>query len=772
MSSTDYEERQRNEIQALKSIFSDEFSLDVVPTKSVWNRQQLPNFSIYVRQDALPSDVFAAQARSVYVKLQVQYTLAYPRTLPLLRLSESDGLSQTELDRMNAVMHKTARECLGTEMIYEVIDSLKVSLNELTRPKSISSLNEERDARLEVLRGLRSAEEHQRQVIQSQIRASEESAMRTRIEVELRLQHSPLVMDPVSARPLLPLTQKPAHKIRFNKPLRMGAFSIEFVELNVPIIAADTTMTRPWLVHLPEIGNMVVKEFSIEASKQDIVRDVECSATNSRFIDANSIHGPQVENYGLTITVNGDFWTFFIAQSYVPKGSLKDLLATVAVISIGRAKRWLIDLAEQLLAGHRRGLVHRYICPAKVLLMDANGRVWARLCDWDYSSMLHKQDIYYEASRMALTDGLGSRPSGRTTDDVIDICIIFLEMVFGQRYRDAKSVEHFLRQSSADLDDDLSEFLTVIFQSPDHQQMTASDLLSLPYLRFTDPPPMPRTTSSTSKYDTIPSRYSSDFEQLSSIGRGAYGTVVRAKNRLDGRVYAIKKIMSMSNSRVLREVSSLARLNHPSIVRYFTSWVETGYQTRRPSDFTGHDSGSDSSSESISDDDFMSSSNIIFAHSRGTGTNEGLPQDNFVSHSRSSKDQVLFIQMEYCSGNTLRSLIDNREVGQLYWNYFTQIVEGVKYIHVQGLIHRDLKPANIFISREGQVKLGDFGLVMESALQVPHKLQDSRSSHLCRDDYGEAGTFFYQAPELLVPNPVYDRKVDVGFSIVYCKVQY
>mmetsp|Transcript_30844 Transcript_30844/g.60194 ORF Transcript_30844/g.60194 Transcript_30844/m.60194 type:complete len:1033 (+) Transcript_30844:62-3160(+) len=82
------------------------------------------------------------------------------------------------------------------------------------------------------------------------------------------------------------------------------------------------------------------------------------------------------------------------------------------------------------------------------------------------------------------------------------------------------------------------------------------------------------------------SRYLSDFEQLDAddhggalLGRGGFGTVVRARNRLDKVVYAVKKVRlnrcgTTEIEQVLREVSSLALLDHPHIVRYYNSWVE------------------------------------------------------------------------------------------------------------------------------------------------------------------------------------------------------
>ena len=89
------------------------------------------------------------------------------------------------------------------------------------------------------------------------------------------------------------------------------------------------------------------------------------------------------------------------------------------------------------------------------------------------------------------------------------------------------------------------------------------------------PPPTPR--------GPLPaSRYAADFEELPGVlGRGGFGVVVAAINKLDGRRYAVKKIglgsaahSSAAGGRVLREVATLSRLQHRHIVRYFQSWLE------------------------------------------------------------------------------------------------------------------------------------------------------------------------------------------------------
>ncbi len=74
--------------------------------------------------------------------------------------------------------------------------------------------------------------------------------------------------------------------------------------------------------------------------------------------------------------------------------------------------------------------------------------------------------------------------------------------------------------------------------------------------------------------------------------------------------------------------------------------------------------------------------------------------------------KTLFIQMEFCEGKTLQHLLNSskslsREEKN---NLISQILEALSYIHEQNMIHRDLKPTNIFLDKDFNVKLGDFGL--------------------------------------------------------------
>ena len=63
------------------------------------------------------------------------------------------------------------------------------------------------------------------------------------------------------------------------------------------------------------------------------------------------------------------------------------------------------------------------------------------------------------------------------------------------------------------------------------------------------------------------SRYANDFEELEEIGRGGFGIVYKARHRLDGNIYAVKKIKlsdknSAENKRIRREITYLSSLNN------------------------------------------------------------------------------------------------------------------------------------------------------------------------------------------------------------------
>jgi eukaryotic-like serine/threonine-protein kinase len=74
--------------------------------------------------------------------------------------------------------------------------------------------------------------------------------------------------------------------------------------------------------------------------------------------------------------------------------------------------------------------------------------------------------------------------------------------------------------------------------------------------------------------------------------------------------------------------------------------------------------------------------------------------------------RTIFIIMEFLEGFSLKHLLINKPKPSLSGSLdiILQVCSGLAYAHKQGIIHQDIKPANIFIQPDGQVKIVDFGL--------------------------------------------------------------
>ncbi|XP_024083004.1 eIF-2-alpha kinase GCN2 isoform X3 [Cimex lectularius] len=309
-------------------------------------------------------------------------------------------------------------------------------------------------------------------------------------------------------------------------------------------------------------------------------------------------------------------------------------------------------------------------------------------------------------------------------------------------------------------------------------------------------------------------RFDHEFEYIKWIGKGAFGNVLKVRNKLDDGYYAIKKIQlnasnKQLNKKILREVKLLSRLNHENVVRYYNSWIEHSscempQEKDEDDDYddvieeeSQHNDGDrrycdlkvtidifpriqDVSQEwSIKEDETSSESSesnwIDFrstSHSKPE-TCESESVDGSNSLALKPMFFYLYIQMELCERSTLRIAIDNGlyKEEERVWRLLREIVEGLCHIHQQGIIHRDLKPVNIFIGHEDHVKIGDFGLATSSIFQKSGISRENVLPTVQMDKYkggsvsnlslsqqtkdvshtGQVGTTFYVAPELNSP---------------------
>ncbi|CAM6107497.1 unnamed protein product [Calypogeia fissa] len=280
----------------------------------------------------------------------------------------------------------------------------------------------------------------------------------------------------------------------------------------------------------------------------------------------------------------------------------------------------------------------------------------------------------------------------------------------------------------------------------------------------------PKLLGNENDSSTSSSRYSSDFEELFLLGKGGFGHVVLCKNKLDGRRYAMKKIRlkdenPVSNEKILREVATLARLQHHHVVRYYQAWIETGVGQPQLAINGGFEDSEVSERYMMRERASLGSSMQSYS-----AANE---------ETKSAQATFLYIQMEYCP-RTLREVFESYSGSfnkDEIWRMFRQLVEGLAHIHGQGILHRDLTPNNIFFDAHGDIKIGDFGLAKFSNLEQtdwdhkPSESVDAQGAHF--EGTGEVGTYFYTAPEMDQGLPHIDVKVDIySLGVVFFEFWY
>ncbi|XP_038072297.1 eIF-2-alpha kinase GCN2-like isoform X2 [Patiria miniata] len=285
--------------------------------------------------------------------------------------------------------------------------------------------------------------------------------------------------------------------------------------------------------------------------------------------------------------------TVELLMEYTKGGSL-DLQAFGGTpIPLDVLRQYASDLLEALVYLHGRGVVHKNL-QASSVYVDSHGSL--RLADYSLCKRLDDLNESIQAGshnvRFSEEKSYGGR--GGKKGDILKLGILLIELI------QAQEGVQYPCEVPQDLPADLQDLLNRCLDTDERNRSSASSLQDHPFIKpsisvspetNSNLPNDLNSSGNEKEADvSIPepksydihlghSRLRSEFEVLDFLGKGGFGSVTKVLNKLDGSIYAIKRILLNPKSRELnrkitREVKLLSRLNHENVVRYFNSWIE------------------------------------------------------------------------------------------------------------------------------------------------------------------------------------------------------
>ncbi|KAK4885013.1 hypothetical protein RN001_001284 [Aquatica leii] len=579
--------RQQNEVEALKAIFGD--ALEDLRGKPTWNLWKPLDIKIKLTPQQGSSGVHEVHAT---VDLHIICSKKYPNVIPQIKLENGKGMSKNIIQNLHNELEQQANSLLGEVMIFELAQYTQSFLYEHNKPgfKSFyeEMLNRQKVEEMQLEQAKQLERDRERQVMLNEIQKrkemlkSEFKLRRERFSTENSEDSSDLSKNRSSStsnNDELSCEHKGTQIIEFsNNGLREIQRGRCFNHVNegyvtyyngLDIETGELLAVGEWIIPLKNLNDVQIQRqvASIEQEMNYLVKLKHYNIVHYLNMK-NQFHQSQNK-----IVVN-------ILQEFVMGLNCSSLLNEEFPIDtdmIRHISRGVLCALEFL---HRNNVVHREINKYSVHI-NSNGMV-----------KLGNYSIYKRLTDLVTQTQMLSTFNKKT--DIYQFGLLLISFIRGTTVSDDK-IEI---PSSTQMD--LHDFLTRCIAKEEKERFTAAQLLNHPFLKvplerlspqrnidefvategaLPEPPLMDIRTLSHSN-STGQSRVESEFEVMQWIGKGAFGDVLKVKNKLDGGQYAIKRIElnpknKQLNRKITREVKLLSKLNHENVVRYYNAWIET-----------------------------------------------------------------------------------------------------------------------------------------------------------------------------------------------------
>ncbi|GFS95379.1 eIF-2-alpha kinase GCN2 [Nephila pilipes] len=861
-----FRERQENELLSISSIYFNEVK-DLRKHAGMLKWKPLEMIITVFPEESMTAD----KNNDLKVDLYIRCSENYPKSCPFIDIRNSKGISNENLSKLKDELIDKAKELVGGEVILELVCHSRAFLYNHKKPRYPSffeeMLSNNTKKQLEEAEKLEKEnielKQKQQQILlaieQEKLRKMEalrDANKRTRFADEPSAMHLNIAAAEMRTRKES-MSRKRSRSTSIGKELcteielqdeckEMLNSKLKFMGkkeftivcgrcLNhndrgcvtyggMDSATGNLTAVIKWTLQFNVNHKLKGEEWEALQKEQAVYRK-NLESIEQEFKAFRQIESKHLVHYlGINCIFKKEKITIYILQEFIAGSTLSYMCETLH-LTMPQIQHYTREILEALKCLHDNSIVHKNL-RASSLFVDRNGII--RMTDYSLDKRLY--DLYRS---LANVEEINIYPptigKGGKKGDIYRLGVLLISFIDPS----AKGAHVTVPE---DLNPTFKDFLQKCLLHDEQERWSAEQLLSHPFLAHVSTIGMlPKeddnddTLEDSLGDDAIQgSRLCKEFDILKKLGKGGFGHVWKVKNKLDSRVYALKKIPLDSsnkqlNRKIKREVKLLSRLNHENIVRYYHSWIEaactpehvvqngtnheiskseknTVETTESSVQWKIHDKDLSSSDDDDNDDDDKDDDSFIVFMTESAKDDEphvnkvsppanessSIDQETLNSERDSPQNKVrqfMYIQMEFCEKSTLRTAIDNglhKDIS-LMWRFFREIVEGLHYMHQQGVIHRDLKPVNIFLDSNDHVKIGDFGLatnvISKSAVNDVSSVDvDSQSRSEVGDgtQTGRVGTTFYVAPELATCGKVsYSQKVDIySLGIIFFEMCY